>query len=314
MQNRSIALLVAYATICTATPAARAQSEARQETLANLSTEVQQQANAEGIAFRATAPELGEVGLVQRQPAPPVLTIQTTQNIFYTDNAFLLEDFKVDTWGYNGSISATFIPWAQRDWTPSLSVEQTFFRYDRVSELDFNAQSVEAALKYDLVSDDTLSLRGSYSLTRIYTSRLNAGDVYKFGVLDVRLTHFRALGERGVSPFFFSGAFGLALRNGDPSAFDRFEISLPLTVLYTPFEHVQIFAFIRPSLQFYTNDFIENDRKDFNLGAGLGASYQVASWLSVGANFVWTGNYSTAQQRDYEVATPGLSVTAKIAF
>ncbi len=293
---------------------AYSQSEARQETLENLSSDIQDEAAAQQVAFRATAPELGEIGLVQRQPAPDTFTFFTAQNVFYTDNAFLLDDFKLDSWAYSGRFGVTYVPWSVRDWTPSISVDQTFFRYDRVSVLDFNVQSITFALKYDITRDESWTATAAYSLTRIFTPRLDAGDVYKYGTLNLSLNHVRQLGERGVSPFFFSGSFAVSLRNGDPTAFDRVDLDLPLTLIYTPFERAQIFASFRPSVQFYTNDPVESDRRDLNLLAAVGVSYQFASWFSVGANYSWTGNYSNAAFRDYEVNMPGFSVTGKISF
>src|SRR6266581_1590767 len=84
----------------------------------------------------------------------------------------------------HGRADVSFIPYATRDFTPRLTFEQNWFRYDHSSELDFDSQSLQLEARYNLTRDPSWFVDGSYALTRLYSQHPSIGEFYKFGFLN----------------------------------------------------------------------------------------------------------------------------------
>lgn len=256
-------------------------------------------------------PDLGEINLVRRTPRPKMFTFSTSEEFHYTTNAFLTPTNVQDAFFWNGRLDASFVPYATRDFTPRLTFEQNFFRYDHVSQLDFDSQSLQLDLKYDLKADDSWFVNASYAIARLYSPHSDDDDFYHFGLASIGITNVRQLGG---SPIYFSGTLGSQHRHGDPSSFDRFAAFLNVALFYSPVDHVQLTAFARPEGQFYTNDPIDSSRTDLNFSVGASAVYTPIDYVSVGVTASFVGNSSSSASADYAVASPSLVLGGRIAF
>ena len=255
--------------------------------------------------------ELGDISLVLRQPRPKMFTFSTNQSLNFTSNAFLARDNQDQAFFWNGRIDASFVPYATRDFTPRLTLEQNFFRYDHVSELDFDSQSALLDLKYDLTPDDRWFIDGSYAYSRLYSQHPSIGQFYKFGLLNFNLTHVMSLQQLPISVALTAGSYW---RQGEPSAFDRVSPYVSAVGIYSLARHVQLSAFARPELQFYTNDPDQSSRKDFNLTLGTTLSWTPIQYVTFAGTFSYVGNFSTLGRRGYNVFTPAVIVAASVAF
>ncbi|MEP6685798.1 MAG: hypothetical protein ABJB22_03400 [Verrucomicrobiota bacterium] len=289
-----------------------AQDQAAQiNTQQDLSQRRQDEELKKRAQFHVTDPELGDINLVSRQQRPKMFSFSTNQSFNYTSNAFLVRNGEQDTVFYNGRFDASFVPYATRNFTPRLTFEHNFFRYDEFSELDFDSQSLQLDLKYDLNRDDTWFLDGSYTAARLESPKSRIGEFYTYGLLNASVTHIRQLGK---SPAFLAATLGSNWRQGDPSAFDRVTAYLNLLVSYSPVETVQLGAFVRPEGQLYTNDPLRSSRKDFNISAGTNFSWTPIEYVTLSATALFIGNYSTLGVREYDVFSPNLTLAAQIAF
>ena len=259
----------------------------------------------------AADPDLGEINLVSRTPRPKMFTFFTTQSFHFTDNAFLVPEDGQSALFWNGRFGASVVPYATRNFTPRLTFEQNFFRYEDVSELDFDSQSLQLDLKFDLTPDDSWFVNVSYAGARLYTPRGDQGEFFRYGLPSVSISHFRQLWG---SPVYFAGTFGTTYRHGDPSEFDRVTAFVNASFLYSPLEHFQLTAFIRPEGQFYTNDPNDDSRSDLNVSLGLTASLNPVEYVSIGLTTSFVGNYSSSDPEDYEVFSPSIVLGARIAF
>jgi hypothetical protein len=255
--------------------------------------------------------ELGEISLVLRQPRPKMFTFSTTQSYNFTDNAFLVRDNKEGAFFWNGRLDASFVPYATRDFTPRLTFEQNWFRYDHFSTLNFDSQSALLDLKYDLTPDDRWFIDGSYSYSRLYSQYDTTGEFYKFGLLNFSMTHVMALPQL---PIYIGLTGGGYWRQGDPSIYDRISPYISAVGIYSLTRELQLTAFIRPEYQFYTNDPDKSSRKDFNLTLGSTLSWTPVQYVTVAATASYIGNFSTAGARGYNVVTPAVVLAASIAF
>lgn len=304
---RLLGLLLAFSVVVSA----RAQDEAaRIATQQDLVNRERTQTMLEGQGSVSDS-ELGEISLVSRTPRPKMFSFSTGQSFNYTSNAFLTEDNEEDAFFWNGRFDASFVPYATRDLTPRLTFEQNFFRYTRFSQLDFDSQTLQLDVKFDLTPDDSWFVDTSYGINRLYTPRGSAGEFYRYGLGNVSLNNYRQLGQ---CPVFLLGTAGAYIRSGEPSAFDRIAPYASLAALYSPIEKVQLSLFARPEVQFYTNDPDKSSRTDLNVSVGMAVVWTPIQYVSFGANLAFVGNYSNLGVRKYDVFSPAITVGGQVSF
>jgi hypothetical protein len=258
-----------------------------------------------------TDPELGDISLVSRAPRPKMFTFWTGQTINFTSNAFLVRDNEQSAFFWNGRAGASYVPYATRNFTPRLTFEQDWFRYDHFSKLDFDSQSLTLDLKYDLNRDDTWFVDGSYTAARLYSQHPSIGEFYRYGLANASLTHFAQVGR---APFYLGVTGGGYWRTGDASSSDRVSAYVNVVALYALRETIQLSGFTRPEFQHYTHDASGSSREDFNLTVGATISWNPREYLSVGATAAYIGNFSNVSERRYDLVTPSLSFGAQFAF
>jgi len=263
------------------------------------------------LQLRVTDPELGDIDIVNRKPRPKMFTFSTIQSFNYTSNAFLVRNGEQDAFFWNGVFDASFVPYATRNFTPRLTFEQNFFRYNRFSRLDFDSHSLDLDLRYDLNGPGSWFVDGSAAIARLYSPRGSAGEFYKFALLSGSITNIRPLGQTSI---YLASSAGVNWRIGEPSAFDRIDPYLNFALTYSPFENIFLGAFLRPEVRFYTNDPIKSSRTDFDLLVGGNVSWTPVRYLALGASISFTDNFSNSGQAEYNVVTPTLLVSARIAF
>jgi hypothetical protein len=291
---------------------ARAQEEAAQiETQQGLAHRYQDDLAQQQVQFRISEPDLGDIDLVVRQPRPKMFSFSTNQSFNYTSNAFLVSDGEQDTVFWNGRFDASFVPYSTRNFTPRLTFEQDFFRYDKYSQLDFDSQSLQLSLKYDLTRDHSWFVDGSYAGARLYSPKSRIGEFYKYGLLTGSITHIFPFRQQ---PLFLAGTLGSYWRQGESSAFDRIAPYLNLALLYSPVEKIQMSAFLRPEVQFYTNDPMKSSRTDLNINLGGSVSWIPIEYVSLGAAINFVGNYSNLGPAKYNLFSPAAILSAQIAF
>lgn len=253
-------------------------------------------------------PELGDINLVSRAPRPKMFTAATAQTLNYSNNAFLVRDGEQSDFFWNGRLGASFVPYATRNFTPTLTFTQDWFRYDDFSELDFDAQTLLMDFKYDLNRDDTWYVDGSYALARL--SSPDTGEFYRYGFLNGSITHLIQLQTAPVNLWVTGGAYW---RHGDPSPSDRISGYVSVSAAYNICEKVQASVFARPEWQHYMHD-PAGSRDDVNLTLGASLTWQPHQDVALVATGAYIGNYSTVGERKYNLLTPSLILAAKIAF
>ncbi len=276
------------------------------------------------VTMRIGHPDLGEINLVQRQPRPDTFTLSTNQLFSYTSNAFLRPQGEQGSLVWNGRLAATWVPYSTRSFTPSITFEQNFFRFDKFPGLDFDTQTITGAVKLDLTRDGRLFSTTSGSINRLYTSRFDAADFYKFALFSESVTYIHQLGN---SPVYTGSTLGANWRLGNPSTFDRFSFFLNEAAIWSPVDKIQLAVFVRPEVHFFTNhdggtnhhgDTVSVERAstptDFNLSAGVAITWTPIKNVSVSTNFLWTKSWSTYAPHEYDVYTPSIGFTVSVAF
>lgn len=254
--------------------------------------------------------ELGDVSLVSRQPRPKMFTFFTGQSLNFSSNPFLVRDGEQSDFYWNGLVRASFVPYATRDFTPSLTFDQTWFRYHDFGVLDFNAQTLTMDVKYDLDHNDTWYVNGTYALSRYEAPHSSIDEFYRSGFLNASITHVMQLQPGPIGLIMTGGAYW---RHGDPSLSDRVAGYLNFLAVYDLAEKVQLSAFARPEVQHYTHD-PAGSRDDFNVTVGAAVSWNPKDYLFVSASAYYVGNFSTEDEHRYDVVNPSLTFAARIEF
>jgi hypothetical protein len=308
MPNRLVvpALCVFLSAVASA-PAQDVRVETQQQAQARNENTLEQPEAPEEV----TDPELGDINVVSRQPRPKMFTFSTGQTFNYSSNAFLVRDDTESAFFWNGRVGASFVPYATRNFTPTLTFDQNWFRYDRFSELNFDSQSLQLDLKYDLNRDDTWYVIGSYAIARLYSPDASTGEFYRYGFLNGSITHLMRLGTAPINLGITGGTYW---RHGDPSLSDRVSGYLNVSAIYSIRENIQLSGFTRPELQHYTHDASGSSREDFNLTVGATLSWTPNQYMALAATASYIGNFSTVSERRYDLVTPSLVLAAQFAF
>ena len=280
--------------------------ETQQQARARQESTVEQEAVTEEVTDR----ELGDITLVSRAPRPKMFTFSTVQTLNYSSNAFLVRDGTESDLFWNGRVGASFVPYATRNFTPRLTFSQDWFRYDDFSELDFDAQTLQLDLKYDLNRDDTWYVNGSYLVSRLCSPDDATGEFYRYGFLNASATHLVQLKTAPITLGLSGGAYW---RHGDPSLSDRASAYLNVAAIYNIRETIQLSGFTRPEFQHYTHD-PAGSRDDFNLTVGATLSWSPNQYVALAATASYIGNFSTVSERRYDLVTPSLIFAAQFAF
>lgn len=285
--------------------------DVRVETQQQARTRAQTVEQEEEASEQVADPELGDINLVSRAPRPKMFTFFGSQSLNYTSNAFLVRDGEQDDFFWQGGVGVLFIPYATRNFTPKLRFDQNWFRYHDFGVLDFDSQSLQLDLKYDLNREDTWFVNGSYAVSRLSAPRGSTGEFYRSGFLNPSITHRIQLQS---PPIFLEMSGGAYWRHGDPSSSDRVAGYVVGSAIYNIRENIQLSGFIRPEVQHYTHDLSRSSREDFNLTVGAGLTWNPKEYLAVSAAASYVGNFSNVSQRSYDVVTPSLFFGAQIAF
>ena len=281
--------------------------ETQQQARVRAESTIEEEAASEEVAD----PELGDINLVSRAPRPKMFTFFTTQSLNYSSNAFLVRDGEQSDLFWNGRVGASFVPYATRNFTPRLTFDQNWFRYHDFGVLDFDSQSLQLDLKYDLNRDDTWFVNGSYAVARLYSPNDSTGEFYRYGFLNGSITRLIQLQTAPIGLGLTGGAYW---RHRDPSSSDRVSGFLSVAAIYTICETVQLSGFTRPEVQHYTHDVSRSSRDDFNLTVGATLSWTPNEYVAVAATASYIGNFSTVGERRYDLVTPSFIVAAQIAF
>ncbi|CAN5512032.1 hypothetical protein BH20VER1_BH20VER1_03490 [soil metagenome] len=306
-------LFFLFSAVVVATGAARAQNNvgAQIGTEQDIIRRGEARETEQRIPFRLADPELGEIDIVSRAPRPKMFTFSTDQNLLYTTNAFLLPNNEQDTFFWNGRVNASFVPYATVNFTPRLTFDQNFFRYDEFSTLDFDSSTLTLDLKYDFNRADTWFANLSYTGALLYSPDEDTGEIYRYGLLNGSISHVRQLPGLPVTGV---GTLGASWRHGDPGEFDRATIYLNAVLFYSPINMLQVIAFLRPDLQFYLCDPNDSSRTDFNLSGGVGVVWTPKEYISLGATTTFTSNWSSSDPNDYDVFVPSVVLSGRVAF
>jgi hypothetical protein len=260
-----------------------------------------------------TNADVGDLQPVRLHRPPDTLSLATAQSFIYTDNAYETKTQRRGSEGWVGLFGVSYVPYSTRRWTPRLAFQESLVRFGREGAADYDSQSVTFLSSLDLDAAQSFSWQGGLTLAR-YSGRVGGGgEFYKYLSIEHSLLWHHALDPHRRWHFF--SAYSLGWRNTAPSYLGRLENALSLAVVYQPAARLSLAAHVRPAVFNYLQDSpLDQDRRDFNLNAGLTASWTLLQQVALTAGYNWTGDYSSSPGRGYEESMPGVSLAARFGF
>lgn len=250
--------------------------------------------------------DLGEQVLLQPAQKYQPFSAWTNWNVFWTNNAALLDDTQGSDTFLSGTVGFGYMPHLGGNLFLDTSMEQGMFRYARNSSLDFNSTALKAGLVYPIRALGDLTLYGYYTYDLLTSRGLNS-QIYADHVLSVgtrkvfALTRAHMFYAAANADFTIGGEPNYALRN-EYSVFAGYQLALT--------RHVRVDLYYRLAAQAYT----QTDRTDLNQLIGGGVSFEVTKWLSLQALSTIGINNSTDSTYSYFAANLGGGVGILVNF
>jgi hypothetical protein len=263
--------------------------------------------------------DLGQIGVVQQYPKPEMFTLSASQQFFYTDNVFYVNEHSspIGSPGYLGSYTASFVPYAVANWTPRISLQYNMVRYSAAASGDFDNENASFSSQYVFGDDRSWTWNASVNLARFTDPHSNDHQFYEEVVYDNQVSNTRQLIKN--TPLFFVTAYDIAYHQANPAIFDRLDNTLSFSCVYYPCPSLSLGPYVRPGARIYFTDgalggMNQNDRSDFNLAVGFDVTWQPWKYVSFSADFSHVNDYSNNSALGYTDNTPGLSVTGTVKF
>ncbi len=259
--------------------------------------------------------DLGELEIVSRQPKPDIFSASTTQSYLFTSNALLSDTHNQESSAYHGNYKANIIPYSTVNWTPFISAQYDMYRYDQVSQADFDEESATIASPYYFTNDAAWSWTPAVSVSRFTSPHLAISEFYKEVAYTNRVTHTQKLLQ--LQPLYLSSTYELTYRQSDPSAYSRVDNSITEVLSYLITPQLTFQAYFRPAAYIYPNSlngYYSGSRTDFNVTSGIMVNYQPSKYFSLNASFTNIENFSSQRNFNYSSVSPGVALSGSYSF
>jgi hypothetical protein len=258
-----------------------------------------------GSGESAADRDLGEQWLLRRNLPTNPFTVRASFSILYTDNVALSRRGTLsDAFGVADLGIGYTRPFAG-DWTFAINLQQTFFRYHKYHEFDFESSAANVAISRPFPQFGNILLSLQYSLSRLTGGSLD--DQIYFGHT-FALVATKVIQINPANTVDFSGSAGYTF--ADPSDLQRAELRAAIGYTVQISRKFSATAAARLEFYGYTND----DREDLLQSVALGARWDVTDWMFVSASFSVANNLSSQPVFSYRAINTGATVAAHIRF
>ncbi len=258
-----------------------------------------------GSGESAADADVGEQWLLKRNLPPNPFTVRGSFSILYTDNvalsrrgtladAFAVADFGI---GYNRALAP--------DWSFAINLQQTFFRYHKYHEFDFESSNVNVALSHPLPQFGNILVSLQYSLSRLTGGSIE--DQIYFGHT-FSLAATKVIQINSANAVDVNGSVGYTF--ADPSDLQRAEVRAALG--YTVQISRKFSATAAARLEFY--DYTNDNREDLLQSIALGARWDLNDWMFVSASISVANNLSSQPVFSYRAINTGGTIAAHFRF
>ena len=251
-------------------------------------------------------PDIGEQILLQPEQKYQPFSAWTNWNVFWTNNAELLDDTQGSDTFMTGSLGGSYLPHLGGNLFAEFSVEQSMFRYARNSSLDFSATTLTAGFIYVIRELQDLTLFANYNYDLLTARGLNR-EIYHDHALMAGMRKTFVLSRAHL--FYTSASMDFSL-GGWPDYALRHEFAWLTGYQASLTRMLKLDLYYRMAAQPYRYE----DRADFNQLIGGGLTVSFTNWLSVQGLSTIGINRSTEEQFSYFSANLGGGIAILVNF
>ena len=249
--------------------------------------------------------DVGEQWMLKSTPPVNPFTVRTSFSLFYTNNvalarsatledAFAVADFAI---GYSRPIAP--------DWAFAIDLQQSFFRYDRYTEFDFESSNASVAVSHQARQLGNVVFSLQYGVSRLTRG---AVDDQLFLGNTVALAATKVVQATTASSVDLNAAIGYTF--ADPEDLARAELRVAIGYTLRVARNFTATAVARLELFDYTN----KAREDYLQSVALGARWDLTEWMFVSASVSAVNNMSTERVFSYGAINGGATLTAHLRF
>lgn len=251
-------------------------------------------------------PDLGEQEILKKVERYEPFAVSFSAPFYCTSNVALIRSGEESDVLFAPGFGVTYAPRFTRTLYGMFAIQQTFFYYDRFSELDFGSSDFRAGLTYLLPKLHNLLLRAEYDYSRLTLS--NSFDEFF-------ANHSLALGAE--LPFRFGRAQQVSLGtnanislHAEPDGPRRndFDIYAGYSARLTRALTLDAVARV------FVRDYHEGDRVDVSEVFAISANYRITKCLTAGAASTFAWSQSNQSVFDYNVVNIGGAFTLSFRF
>jgi hypothetical protein len=255
--------------------------------------------------YSAADADIGEQWMLKPTVPDNPFTARASLSLFYTDNVALVRTGTLGDFFAVGEVGLGYSRSFAPDWTLTLDAQQSFFRYDRYSEFDFESAGATAILSYQArqLADIIFSLQ--YALNRLTGGSID-DQLYLGNSIALAVTKMVPV----TSATAFDLSSGVAYTFANPESLERAEFRVVGGFRARLARNFIATASVRTELFDYT----DSDRLDMLQSLAIGARYDINEWFFVSASVSGTKNFSTQRVFGYEAVNAGATIAASIRF
>lgn len=250
--------------------------------------------------------DIGEQILLQPEQKYQPFSAWTNWNVFWTNNAELLDNTNGSDTFMTGAVGGSYLPYLGSNLFAEFSAEQSMFRYARNSSLDFNGLNLTAGLIYVIRELQDLTVFANYNYDLLTTRGLNR-EIYHDHAITTGLRKTFVLSRAHLVYTSLSADFTLG---GWPDYALRHEFAWLAGYQASLTRIVKLDLYYRLAAQPYR----DVNRTDLNQLIGGGVTVGVTNWLSVQALSTLGINESTESQFSYFSANLGGGIGILVNF
>ena len=266
----------------------------------------------DGVALPGTEPEgmqadadLGEQWVMKKNQKTLPFNVFADATVFHTSNVALSHSLELSDWFLVTTVGASYSRPFANIWNLNLFVSDSFFRYNKFSELDFNSLNAGAGISVQVhrLWDTIWSLQ--YSVN-ILNGRSSVGQLFNGHSFNLGASKSIRFSSADSLIYGLGGALNIA----DPSSLNRADLGGFATYTVALTRHLSVGGTIRESMLKYT----DGSRRDFSSSLALSGRYIVNKWFSLSATAAGTYNQSNEPVFEYKVFNFGLGLSGNIQF
>jgi hypothetical protein len=249
--------------------------------------------------------DIGEQWMLRANVPPNPFTARASISLFYTDNVALTRRSTLEDAFAVADIGLNYSRPIGQDWSFGADLQQSFFRYDRFREFDFESMNAGVAVAYQARQLGNINFALQYSLNRL-TSGAADDELYLGNTFS--LAARKTVMVTSAGSVEFTGAVGYTF--ADPEDLERAELRFGVAYSVLLARNFMATAAARVELYDYAGD----ERTDLLQSLALGARYELTRWLFLSASVSAARNISTERVFNYRAVNAGVTLAAQIEF